>query len=330
MENQSVKMFSLPRDVIALSGVSSKNTSRTALNAVHFDGKNAMASDGHRLALVPFDNPELAGVSLNLGEVKKPKSAYIVFTKTGETRFLSEVGPADVVDCAPPDYNAVIPFVSPDTHWALALNVELLIGLYKAIDDETKGDKKGFLTLLISKRDNLDAIGVVSSNSAGIGVLMPCRPFGGAGFPGAFEKYNAISGKAVPVAGETAPVEGDEAAPVAEEIAQVEEAAPLSSDVAAVFKQPGEVADTFKTPVVEEAEEVDPYSWEAEMMEEEGEAALVEEDEAEQGAEDEDEAEMMEEETILVAEQMEEEEEAAQEPAPTLRVKREEATALVA
>ncbi len=320
MENQSVKMFSLPRDVIALSGVSSKNTSRTALNAVHFDGKNAMASDGHRLALVPFDNPELAGVSLNLGEVKKPKSAYIVFTKTGETRFLSEVGPADVVDCAPPDYNAVIPFVSPDTHWALALNVELLVGLYKAIDDETKGDKKGFLTLLISKRDNLDAIGVVSSNSAGIGVLMPCRPFGGAGFPGAFEKYNAISGKALPVAEEVAEVEEAAAAEAEGEGEPVaEEAAPLSSDVAAVFKQPGEVADAFKTPV---AEEVDPYSWEAEMMEEEeGEAAPVEEDE--------DEAEMMEEETILVAEQMEEEE-AAQEPAPTLRVKREEATTLVA
>ncbi len=247
------KMFSLPRDVIALSGITSKNTSRVELHAVHFDGKNAMAADGHRMAIIPLDNPELAGVSLNLGEMKRPKAAFVTFIKTGETRFLSDAGAADVAECAQPNYQAVLPAVSPDTHHAIALNLELLSGLYKAIDSENKGEKKGILTLLISKENKLDGIGVVSSNSSGIGILMPCQPFGGAGYPGAFEKFNAISGKA----------------------------APLSSDVAAVFEQEVEVAEAFK-PVARETEAVPEVEDDSELMEEEENTGFVGADEAEQ------------------------------------------------
>ena len=177
------KTFSLPREIIALSGITSKNTSRVGLHAVHFDGKR----DGRGWTLHGNNPARKSGTGRGEPESWRNEKAKNRFRHVHQNRgnpLPVRCGAADVAECSQPNYKAVLPAVSPDNlYHAIALNLELLSGLYKAIDSGGTREIRKIWPILISKANKLDAIGVVSSNSPGIGDFNAVPAFRRRGYP---------------------------------------------------------------------------------------------------------------------------------------------------
>lgn len=223
-----MEKFTLSKQLIALSAITSENKSRQILQTVHIGETRAIATNGHMMAILPiatdtntdgdteFNHVQgvPAGTNLNLRGLKAHKSTsgreragFYDFIPTGNggenyEQFLSSCGMVETIEGTFPDPAQVTPTVSLETHFAISLNAEYLLTLMKALREQGHKDDAA-ITLLLPRNEALDAVGILTNTGKGAGILMPMRQYSnGEAKTWAAEqcvRFNLITGKAMPV-----------------------------------------------------------------------------------------------------------------------------------
>lgn len=167
--------YSIPKTFARLQHAASKDTTRYNICGVYFDEKNAVATDGCLMAILPVSSCD-QDAKLPTGKIVKfpatLKDKNQINLEVNETG-INLSSPADSIELIEnaqfPDYNQVIPDESK-SDFAVVIDAAKLLRLAQALGELPK---KAFVKLHFNSKEPGMAIRVTVSTGKAFGVLMP-------------------------------------------------------------------------------------------------------------------------------------------------------------